>query len=82
MNIQLSTLYPKMVYFAAIGAFIYAVFRSWKLAQIDSILLLTTPLALVPFCLFGTLFAIWNVNRYPVYAGAAVFLAVLSALMV
>ena len=82
MNIQLSKLYPQSVHVVAIGAFIYALFQSWQLAALDLILLLTTPLALVPLCLFGTLFAIWNVKRYPVYAGAAVLLAVLTAAMV
>ena len=74
--------FTKAVYLVSIGAFVYAVVQSVILAKLEPLLLLTTPLSMVSLCLFGALFAIFNVKRYPVQSGLGLLMAVITALMV
>ena len=66
----------------SVGAVAYALVQSVLLAILEPLLLLTTPLAMVPLCVFGALCAIFNAKRYPVYSGLGALLAVLTAAMV
>ena len=77
-----SITFDRGVYAVAIAAFAYALLQTVRLAMIAPVLLLTTPLSMVPLCGFGALFAVWNVKQYPVYSGMGVLLAVLTAAMV
>jgi len=74
--------YAKTLYVVSVGAVVYAFVQTVLLARIEPLLLLTTPLAMVPLCVFGALCSIFNVNRYPVYSGLGALLAVLTAAMV
>lgn len=66
----------------SVGAVLYALVQSVLLARVEPLLLLTTPLSMVPLSVFGALCAIFNAKRYPVYSGLGALLAVLTAAMV
>ena len=74
--------YPIALYVISVCAVVYALVQSILLAIVEPVLLLTTPLAMVPLCVFGALCAIFNAKRYPVYSGLGALLAVLTAAMV
>ena len=74
--------FERSIIAVAIASFAYALLQTVRLAMIAPILLLTTPLSMIPLCGFGALFAVWNVKQYPAYSGMGVLLAVLTAAMI
>ena len=66
----------------AIATFAYGVAKTIQLVLIAPILLMTTPLSLLPLCGFGAAFAVVNVKQYPAYSGMGVLLAVLAAALI